>query len=252
MDERMLNIGLRVAYDGTGYHGFQSQRGSGLATVQDRLEDALTALTKAEVRVVGAGRTDAGVHALGQAVNFKTVASIPPDRYVYAARAWLPRDIVVRDSKLQPANFHARFDAKGKIYRYFFYCRKDMNPFFRHYACHVPELPDVEAMRRGAAHFLGTHDFEGFCAKDPAAPVRDFTRTIWRMQVRSKGPLVILTVCGNGFLWNMVRIIGGTLLEVGTKKRAPESIPELIAVKKRVLAGRTLPPQGLYLWKVLY
>ncbi|MDR1206028.1 MAG: tRNA pseudouridine(38-40) synthase TruA [Peptococcaceae bacterium] len=248
----MANIRLRVAYDGTCYHGFQSQRGTGLATVQECLEKALTALTGDEVQVTGAGRTDAGVHALGQVVNFHTGSAIPPDRYVYAARARLPRDIVVRDSRLQPEDFHARFDAKGKIYRYFFYCHRGMNPFFRHYACHVPESLDVEAMRRGAAHFLGAHDFEGFCAKDPAVPMRDYTRTVWRMQIRAKGPLLVLTVGGNGFLWNMVRIIGGTLLEVGTKKRAPDSIPELILSKKRALAGKTLPPQGLFLWQVQY
>jgi tRNA pseudouridine38-40 synthase len=248
----MANIGLCVAYDGTRYHGFQSQRGSGLATVQDSLEKALTALTKAEVKLVGAGRTDAGVHALGQMVNFKTASAVPPDRYVYAARAWLPDDIVVRASMAKPEDFNARFDAKGKIYRYFFYCHRGVNPFFRNYTCHVPEPLDVEAMRQGAAHFLGTHDFEGFCAKDPSVPVRNYTRTLWRAQIRSKGPLLILTLCGDGFLWNMVRIIGGTLLEVGTKKRAPDSIPELILSKKRALAGRTLPPQGLFLWKVLY
>jgi tRNA pseudouridine38-40 synthase len=248
----MANIGLRVAYDGTHYHGFQSQRGTGLATVQDCLEGALSALTKSEVQVVGAGRTDAGVHALGQVVNFQTGSAIPPDRYVYAARALLPRDIVVRDSRLQPEDFHARFDAKGKIYRYFFYCRRSMNPFFRHYACHAPEPLDMEAMERGAAYFVGTHDFQGFCAKDPAVPIKDYTRTVWRIQIRRKGPLLALTVCGNGFLWNMIRIIGGTLLEVGTKKRAPDSIPELILAKQRALAGRTLPPQGLFLWKVIY
>jgi tRNA pseudouridine38-40 synthase len=248
----MWNIKMTVAYDGADFHGFQSQRGTGLLTVQDCLEQALSKLTKTAAPVTGAGRTDAGVHAMGQAVNFKTAGHIPPDRYPLALRAHLPRTIVVRDAQVQREDFHARFDARGKIYRYFFYNHRIMNPFFRRYMCHVPEVLDVEAMRQGAQYFVGTHDFRGFCAKDPGNKMKHYQRTLWRVHVRAKGPLIVLSLWGDGFLWNMVRIIGGTLLEVGQKKREAGSIPGLILAGDRSLAGKTLPPQGLFLWKVFY
>ncbi|MBZ4654420.1 MAG: tRNA pseudouridine synthase [Peptococcaceae bacterium] len=246
----MRNIKLLLAYDGTNYHGFQKQNNTRLKTIQGTLEDALRVLTKEEVKVIGSGRTDAGVHAQGQVVNFLSHTTIPPERFPLALNSVLPSDIVVWKAEDVPQEFHARFDAVKKTYRYTIYNDRHLSPFLRYFAYHVPVPLDIEKMSAGAREFQGTHDFRGFCAKDTA--VKDFVRTIYTCRVEKEGPLVIFTVTGDGFLYNMVRIMTGTLIEVGQGKRLPEEIPDLLAAKERKLAGATVPPQGLCLWSVEY
>lgn len=246
----MRNIKMTVAYDGTNYHGFQVQNRTGLKTIQGTLENALSLLTKEEISVIGSGRTDAGVHARGQVINFKSQTRIPAARFPLAVNSVLPADIVVLEAQDVPEDFHARFQAKRKTYCYKIYNDRQLSPFWRYYAYHVPVPLDVEGMANGAASFLGTHDFRGFCAKDTA--VSNFVRTIYSFSVAQDGPIISFTVTGDGFLYNMVRIMVGTLLEIGKKKRNPGEIPSLLAAGERKLAGMTIPPLGLYLLSVEY
>lgn len=246
----MRNIKMTLAYDGTNYHGFQIQKGTGLKTVQEELEKALGILTQEEIAVIGSGRTDAGVHAEGQVINFISNSGIPADKFPLAANSLLPRDIVIWQAEDIFPEFHARFNARGKTYRYTIYNHRQLSPFWRFYAYHVPVQLDIEKMIQGGKLFLGTHDFRGFCAKDTA--VKDFTRTIFECSIQKDGPLLTITVTGDGFLYNMVRIMVGTLLEIGQKKRRPEEISALLSTRERKLSGTTLPPQGLCLCSVQY
>lgn len=246
----MRNIKLTIAYDGTNYHGFQSQKGSGLKTIQETLEKVLSILTKEQITVTGSGRTDAGVHAKGQVVNFHSKTRIPIERFPLAVNSLLPASIVVKKAEEVSLEFHARFQAKRKTYCYTIYNERVMDPFWRFYAYHVPVKLDVEEMRKACAFFLGSHDFHGFCASDTA--VRDFVRTIDTCSIACEGSLVRFTVAGDGFLYNMVRIMAGTLLEVGKKKRRVEEVQQILRVGQRVAAGATLPPQGLCLLSVEY
>ncbi|MCR4443141.1 MAG: tRNA pseudouridine(38-40) synthase TruA [Peptococcaceae bacterium] len=246
----MRNVKMTVAYDGTNYHGFQVQNRTGLKTVQNELESVLHTLTGEKVRVIGSGRTDAGVHARGQVINFFSSTKIPPDRFPLAMNSLLPRDIVVWEAQDVSPGFHARFSAKNKTYRYAIYNYRHLSPFWRLYAYHVPVPLDKEKMSLAAGYFLGTHDFSAFCAQD--ARVANHVRTIFEFMVEQKGPLIFLTVTADGFLYNMVRIMAGTLLEIGMNKRQPESVPLLLQSGERKQAGMTLPPQGLCLMKVEY
>jgi len=246
----MRNIMMTLAYDGTFYHGFQKQKGTALKTVQQELETALGILSAEEVTVYGSGRTDAGVHAEGQVINFHTTSRIPVERFPLAVNSLLPRDIVVSEARDVTEDFHARYSAKRKTYRYTIYNAPYLSPFWRHYAYHVPVSLDAGRMETAAASFLGAHDFRGFCAKDTA--VTDFTRTIYSCSVEKHGPLLIISVEGDGFLYNMVRIMAGTLLEIGQNKREIDNIAFLLKKGDRKQAGMTLPPQGLCLYSVGY
>lgn len=246
----MRNIKMVLAYDGTRYHGFQVQNRTGLKTIQEELEKALYMLTGEKTSIYGSGRTDAGVHAKGQVVNFFSSSSIPPERFPLALNSLLPRDIVVWQAADVPPDFHARYSAKKKTYCYTIYNDRHMSPFWRLYAYHVPVQLDVERMRHGAKEFLGEHDFSAFCAKDTTA--KDFVRNVYECQIEKEGPLLRIVVAGDGFLYNMVRIMAGTLLELGEHKRLAEEIPDLFKKKERRLSGRTLPPQGLCLCSVEY
>jgi tRNA pseudouridine38-40 synthase len=244
------NIVLTVAYDGGDFFGFQSQAGTGLPTIQETLETAIGKLTSEKVAVAGSGRTDTGVHAWGQVVNFFTASTIPPERWRLALAPHLPESVVIRESREGPANFHARFSAKEKTYVYQFYCRPAPSPFYRRYSHHVPYALEVAAMQEAASYLEGSHDFRAFCAA--GAKTKSFVREIYACRLEVEGPLLRLTVRGSGFLWHMVRIIAGTLLEVGAGKRRPQDIPMLLGWGDRRLTGLTLPPQGLILYHVDY
>lgn len=256
------NIAMTVAYDGGDFHGFQSQRALGLPTIQQSLEDALYRVLHHPVEVIGSGRTDAGVHAWGQVVNFQTSSTLPPNRYPLALPPYLPETIRVLESREVPDTFHARFNALDKTYVYQYYCAPLPSPFFAKQAYYVRPVLDIEAMNQGAAFFVGTHDFQGFCSAQ--TPAQNFIRKVSRCCVEScpvggfpgapahSGDLVTLTIQGSGFLWNMVRIIAGTLLYVGKGKLLPEDIPVILAAKDRRLAGKTLSPHGLFLYEVRY
>lgn len=246
----MRNIKLSLAYDGTKYHGFQKQNNTTLKTIQDELEKALSKITNESIIVNGSGRTDAGVHAKGQVVNFFSSTTIPSERISRAVNSVLPPDIRVWQAEDMPQDFHARFAAKRKTYCYTIYNDRQMSPFWRYYAYHVPVSLDTNKMKKGAENFVGTHDFHGFCAKNTA--VNDYVRTIFSCQIEKEECLLRLYITGSGFLYNMVRIVMGTLLEIGKGKRDPEDIIALIKAKNRKLSGITLPPQGLCLFSVVY
>lgn len=246
----MRNIKLVFAYDGTKYHGFQIQNKTELKTIQGTLERALSILTQEEVAVIGSGRTDAGVHARGQVANFHSNTRIPAERFPMAVNSLLPPDLVVLEAVDVPEEFHARFDAKRKTYCYTIYNGRLMDPFWRYYAYHVPMALDTQEMAKACIMFQGSHDFRGFCARDTA--VNDYVRTIYDCSLKLEEKILKLTVTGNGFLYNMVRIMGGTLLDVGKGKYKAEEITTLLEARDRKLTGVTLPPQGLCLLSVEY
>ena len=210
----MHRIKLIVEYDGTNYAGWQRQINA--VSVQQRLEEALSRLTKVPVTVTGASRTDAGVHALGQTVHFDTESRIPADKYSYALNTMLPADIRVRASMPAAEDFHSRFQAKSKIYRYLIHNDHHASAVWRNTRAHVMYDLDVDKMNREVQSMIGTHDFAPFAAS--GSVVKDTVRTIYNARVVRQGNCVMLLVHGNGFLYNMVRILAGTLISVGTGK----------------------------------
>ncbi|MDD2421666.1 MAG: tRNA pseudouridine(38-40) synthase TruA [Heliobacteriaceae bacterium] len=244
-------IKLIVAYDGTNYHGFQTQGNPYLPTIQDELAKAVRQLTGETVKITGAGRTDAGVHARGQVVDFLTVSRIPDERFSLAMNALLPRDIAVTAAKTVDPDFNARFAAAGKHYRYTILNQRVPSPFHRRYSFQVYPPLRVAAMQEAAQHLIGTLNFRAFCGAGSTA--RTFVRTIWSCRVTlGEENQLVLDVTGDGFLLHMVRIIAGTLVAVGKGKFSPGDIPRIIASRDRTKAGMTAPPQGLCLMKVWY
>jgi len=244
----MRNIKLIVEYDGTAYHGWQSQDNA--TAVQDVVTEAVNRLTGEKCSIIGSSRTDTGVHALGQVCNFFTNSKIPADKFAFALNTMLPDDIVIKHSEEVPADFHSRFSAKGKKYRYLIYNSTFPSALLRNRAYHVFYHLDCELMNKAAGHLTGTHDFIAFSAAGSSA--RTTTRTITQANVSRNGEMIEITVAGDGFLYNMVRIIAGTLVEVGFGKIPPDAISEIIAGRDRRKAGRTAPAHGLYLVEVYY
>ncbi len=271
----MRNIGLLISYDGTDYFGFQSQPGGN--TVQDKLEDAIFALSGEKVKLIGSGRTDAGVHARAQVANFFTESSIPAERWALALNSRLPGDIVVQSAFDVPESFHSRRGAVRKTYRYSINCNRIQDPFRRRYEFHHPAPLNFEAMRNGLVHLLGEHDFSSFTSPLSTKPSHVRTVLDARIEVEKPSPIEFgvpnayhsaawdgakypgkergvahLYITGNGFLYNMVRIIAGTLIQVGEGKRRPEDIGAILAACDRSKAGPTAMPHGLTLWEVAY
>lgn len=241
---------LTVAYDGTNYSGFQVQPNH--VTIQGVLQDVLQAMHRRDIKVTGSGRTDAGVHAQGQTIHFESELTIPDVKWVKALNSMLPEDIRVLAVEEVDPTFHARFDVVQKEYRYKIDTSNVQSPFRRYYAFHVPYSLCLSAMREAAALFVGTHDFTAFSSVK--SDVEDKRRTIYALDVideNGAGELVIRCV-GNGFLYNMVRIIVGTLIEVGKGRLSIEQVQQALQVGERELSGPTAPPHGLYLWKVSY
>ena len=244
----MRNIRLTLEYDGSNYAGWQVQDNA--LTVQAVVEAALAQLLKHPQRVTASGRTDAGVHALGQVVNFHTAARVPLKGFVHGLNALLPRDVTVRAAARVPEEFDSRRSATDKTYRYFLHCAPTPSAFARRTSWHLVRPLDLEAMRRGAAHLVGTHDFSAFRSSGCDAP--HAVRQIHEVLLQERGEYVELSVRGNAFLRNMVRIIVGTLVEVGGGRRRADSIAKLLEDGDRVQAGITAPPQGLFLVEVCY
>jgi tRNA pseudouridine38-40 synthase len=242
------NIKLIIAYDGTNYHGFQRQKNA--LTVQQVLEDRLAPIFGHELKLIGAARTDSGVHAYGQVVNFHTKGSIPCSRIPAAAKGLLPKDIVVKAAEQMPHTFHARYDALGKIYLYRLYSGEAADPFLRNYAWHVAKRPLLEKMNDAAELLEGTHDFSAFQAAGGAqvSPVR----TIFSACCYETGGLLEFKFWGNGFLYHMVRNLVGTLVDVGMGRLTKDEFAGILAGRDRNLAGITAPAQGLYLKEVFY
>ena len=244
----MRKIHLIVEYDGTNYAGWQRQ--SNAMTVQEKLENAVKKLTGETLCVHGASRTDAGVHALGQSAHFETESRIPADKFSFALNTMLPPDIRVVLSEEADEDFHSRFSTKGKRYRYLFYDAPHAGALNRNTHAHIIYPLDVEKMNAEAQSLVGTHDFGAFAAS--GSVVKDTVRTIYRAEVKRSGREVCLTVEGNGFLYNMVRIIAGTLIYIGTGKLEPGAFKRAIESGDRLDLGMTAPAHGLTLMKVFY
>lgn len=244
----MRKIQLIVEYDGTNYAGWQRQENS--LAVQQVVEDALSKLTKEKIVIHGASRTDAGVHALGQSAHFKTESKIPADKFSYALNTILPPDVRIRESRQVPDDFHARFCSKGKRYRYLFHAHPHASAINRLTRAHIIYPLDVDRMQREAQTLVGTHDFAAFAAS--GSVVKDTVRTIYRADLSRDGDEVKLIVEGNGFLYNMVRIIAGTLVGVGTGKLEPGAFAKAIETGNRLDLGVTAPAHGLTLMEVFY
>ena len=244
----MKRILLTVEYDGTNYAGWQRQI-NGLA-VQQVLEEALQKATGERIVVTGASRTDAGVHALGQAVHFDTESRIPPEKYPFVLNTMLPRDVRVHSGREVPQEFHARFMTSGKRYTYRIINSRHASALRRNSHVHVPVPLDISLMRAAAPQLLGKHDFAAYQAAGGTA--KTTVRTIRSVQLDQMGDEIILTVEGDAFLYNMVRIIAGTLIEIGQGKRSMNAFSEAFETLDRLSLGVTAPPHGLELTKVYY
>jgi tRNA pseudouridine38-40 synthase len=245
----MRNLKLTLSYDGTDFNGWQTQ--PGYRTVQETLESAIARLTgEVKVRVNASGRTDAGVHAVGQVANFYSTTHIPADALVRAINAHLPEDIVVREVMDVPEAFDANHDAIKKLYRYVIHDGAVPNPFLRRYACQSRHRLDDAAMRRAADPLLGRHDFSSF--ETAGSPRMSSVRTITHLAVNRAGDWIWLDVEADGFLYNMVRAIAGTLINVGRGYWPPAQVAVILEAADRVQAGPTAPAQGLFLMRVTY
>lgn len=247
-----MRIKLIIAYDGTAYAGWQLQR-TGLG-VQEKIEGALEAIFQKPVRVHSSSRTDTGVHALGMVAHFdleKGSSNVPLPKIALALNSQLPPDIRVLRAASCPEDFHARFDATGKEYRYFVWNDRIANPLLRHCSWHVPQALDLAAMREAAGAFLGEHDFEALAVTRNYRP-SSTVRTVTLCDFRRSGALLTFRVEADGFLYRMCRGIVGTLVQVGQGKFSPLDIGKILSGKKRDAAGMTAPAQGLVLWRVFY
>ena len=244
----MRNLRLDICYDGTRYRGWQRLQGDD-NTIQGKLETALSRILEEPVEISGSGRTDAGVHAMGQVANFHCRSSMPPEEILAQLRRYLPEDIGIYSCKECSDRFHARLNAKEKTYRYRIWNSEAPCVFDRRFVTVLRERLDVEAMRQAAAHFPGQHDFSAFCGNPKFK--KSTVRFIRSLKIEQAGQEIRITVTGNGFLHNMVRIMVGTLIEVGRGEREADSIPSLFG-GKRAEAGFLVPPQGLCLMEVEY
>ena len=243
-----MRIKLTIEYDGTAYAGWQRQENA--LAVQQVIEEALTKLTRARVVIAGASRTDAGVHALGQTAHFDTESRIPPDKYAFALNTMLPADIRIRKSEAVSEDFHARFSNKGKRYRYLIYQSPHAGALNRNTHAHVIYPLDVEKMQAEAQDLVGTHDFAAFAAS--GSVVKDTVRTIYSASLTRRGDELELLVEGSGFLYNMVRIIAGTLISVGAGRLEEGAFARAIQSGNRLDLGVTAPAHGLTLMEVYY
>ncbi len=242
------NVRLLIEYDGTDFHGWQRQEGQ--RTVQECLEEAVRAMTGVATFVRGAGRTDAGVHALGQVANFRTDARIPAAGFLRGLNSHLPPDVAVLKLEEAPAEFDARWAARGKLYRYQIWNHPVRSPARGRTSWHVRAPLGLEAMRAAAARLVGEHDFAAFRASD--CERRTTTRLLRRVDVGADGPLIAIEVEGTAFLKHMVRIIAGTLTAVGRAQLTPDDIDRILASRDRTKAAMTAPAAGLTLVRVDY
>ena len=244
----MRNIKLTIEYDGKDFNGWQKQPNK--LNIQGEIERAIKDVTGEEVDLIASGRTDAGVHALGQVANFKTNSGIPIEKFPIALNTKLKRSIRVLEAEEVEERFHSRYNCKKKTYRYIINNSENGTAIYRNLEYNYSQELNIDKMNEASKYFIGEHDFAGF--KSSGTSSKSSIRTIYDAKVYQEGSRVIIELTGNGFLYNMVRIISATLIEVGIGKLLPEEIPEIIEAGERQRAGKTLPPQGLYLVKVDY
>ena len=245
----MKNYKVTLMYDGSRYDGWQRQ-GNTANTIQGRIEQLLSKNFGGQIEIFGAGRTDAGVHAKGQVFHVKLDTKLSAEELRALLNQYLPEDIVAVEAEEVDMRFHSRLNATGKIYEYRIRNSSMGNPFMRKYYYMVPEALDLSAMREAAEQLAGTWDYQSFCSTKRSK--KSTVRTVHEIAVRKEGEDILLTFHGNGFLYNMVRILTGTLIEVGLGKRTPQSMREILEAKDRSAAGFTAPAQGLCLVEVEY
>lgn len=247
----MYNHKLTISYDGTLYKGWQIQKNA--HSIQETIQNVLRILFKEDIKLIGSGRTDTGVHAKGQVANFLSEKNYPLDKILYSLNGMLPQDIRILSLEDAPASFHAQYSALGKIYHYHLILDPVVDPTKRLYTHHVKGRFDLDAFREAAPLFLGKHDFTSFANEaDYGSAAKDPIRTLKRIDIIREGGNVRIELEADGFLYKMVRNIVGTLLEVGYKKKEASLISEILAGKDRRLAGSAAPAQGLFLMKVIY
>lgn len=248
----MRNIRLTIEYDGTRFSGWQTQSGlERLRTVQEEIEKSAAKLFGKKVRLSGAGRTDSGVHAEAQVANFKIDSTLPLNNIKRGLNSYLPGDIAIISAEDTPLKFHSRFDAKEKLYRYMIINRKIRSPLLRRYAALCSYGLDIGAMKKAASYLIGKKDFKSFQAADKKD--RHSIRRVKRLDIVKRGAYIIeIYIQANGFLYNMVRNIAGTLIDVGRGRIRPEAIKDILSKRHRPAAGQTAPAKGLCLMKVFY
>lgn len=253
----MPNIRLTIAYDGTHYAGWQVQKNA--KTIQSEIEKALKKIFREKIKLIGAGRTDSGVHARAQVANFKTKQTtslpgtyVPGREVVNAINGNLPEDISITAAKKVPSKFHSRFDARAKLYRYTILNGRIDDPFTKKYYYKVPYRLNVSLMKKEARALLGKHDFKSFQAKSDLSKIKNTVRTIRRIGIGKEKEFIRIEVEGDGFLHNMVRNVAGTLIEIGRGYFPQGSMRKILAVRDRTKAGPTAPARGLILIKVKY
>jgi tRNA pseudouridine38-40 synthase len=246
----VINLRLKavLSYDGTNFSGYQVQPGK--RTVQLEIENALQTICKNETKVIASGRTDAGVHAMGQVIHFNTKVKMEGWQWLKALNALLPEDIQVKEISEASEQFHARYDVVGKEYRYFVNNSESVDIFRRNVEAHYKDGINVDAMRDAAEYIIGTHDFTSFCASNTS--VIDKVRTVEKIEILENEKRIEFRFVGNGFLYNMVRILVGTLLEIGSGKRSSDEMNSILKACDRTKAGKTAPAHGLFLWNVWY
>ena len=244
----MRNIKLTIEYDGKDFNGWQKQPNK--LNIQGEIERAIENVTGEKVELIASGRTDAGVHALGQVANFKTISNFPIEKFPIAINSQVKNSIRIQNAEEVDEKFHSRFNCKKKTYRYVIDNSKYGTAIYRNIVYHMPIKLDVEEMKKGIKYFEGEHDFKAF--KSSGTSSKSSVRTIYSANIITEGTNIAIILTGNGFLYNMVRIIAGTLVDVGLGKIKSSDIPEIIESKDRQRAGKTLPPQGLMLLSVEY
>ena len=244
----MRNIKLIIEYDGKEFNGWQKQPNK--LNIQGEIEKAIERVTGETVDLTASGRTDSGVHAIGQVANFKTNSTIPIEKIPIALNANLKKAIVIKSAEEVEERFHSRLNCKKKTYRYIINNSKYGTAIYRNLETHIPMKLDISKMQEAVKYFEGEHDFKAFKASGTSS--KSSVRTIYETKIYQNGDRIFIELTGNGFLYNMVRIIVGTLVEVGLGKIEPNQIENIIKEGKRENAGKTLPPNGLYLLEVKY
>lgn len=245
----MRNIKIIIEYDGKNFAGWQNQPNK--VSIQGEIERAIKEVTGEDVNITASGRTDAGVHAIGQVANFHTETKIDVKKIPYALNAKLPKSIVVKSAEEVDDRFHARYNCKGKTYKYIINNNEFPSALNRFREFHISQKLDVKAMKKALGYFKGTHDFKGFKSSG-GSEKKTTVRTLTNAKLIETDGIIIIELSGDGFLYNMVRIIVGTIVDVGLGKISADDIPDIILSCDRTKAGKTLPPHGLYLVEVKY
>ncbi|WP_303862706.1 tRNA pseudouridine(38-40) synthase TruA [Alkalibaculum bacchi] len=245
----MRNIKLKIAYDGSRYYGWQRLKDND-QTIQGKLESVISEMVQSHIEIIGSGRTDAGVHATGQITNFHTDSKMTIEEMHHYINRYLPQDIVVKEMVQASERFHSRYHVKSKKYTYYVWNHFTHSPFHRKYSYHLPEELDVPLMKEAAEKFIGTHDFIGFSSLKKTK--KSTIRTIDELSISSQDYLMGFSFVGDGFLYNMIRIIMGSLVEIGLHEKELSHIDKVLEKNVRSKAGITMPPQGLFLEEVYY